>query len=144
MKKHLILILLIVGLYPAANAQDDSPGKNEQMESMKIAFITRSLNLTPKEAAAFWPVYNEFSNQIKNIRKKEKDRTDAFKSKANPDDQESDKYIADHFNGKQQEIDITRKYISEFRKVLPAFKVAQLITLDQEFKKQLLMKMKRQ
>lgn len=35
---------------------------------MKIAFLTRRLNLTPDEAKKFWPVYNQFSDELKNIR----------------------------------------------------------------------------
>ena len=33
----------------------------------KIAFITKQLYLTPKEAQKFWPVYNQFSNERKQL-----------------------------------------------------------------------------
>jgi hypothetical protein len=33
--------------------------QRERLESFRIQFITKKLNLTPAEAEKFWPVYNE-------------------------------------------------------------------------------------
>lgn len=122
-------------------AQDDMPGMpehNRQIESYRIAFITDKLNLTPKEATAFWPIYNEYNEQIKALRQKDRERTRVIREKAAPTDKEADAYIQEHFTFRQSELDLTKKYISEFRKVLPTHKVARLVTLEPEFKMQLL------
>ena len=35
------------------------------MEAIKIAYITKELNLSPSEAQRFWPVFNNYSNEVK-------------------------------------------------------------------------------
>jgi hypothetical protein len=44
----------------------------EDIESMKIAYLTKKLDLTPDEAKKFWPVFNQFSEELKNVRSNRK------------------------------------------------------------------------
>ena len=37
--------------------------EDEKIESLKTAFITEALSLTPEEAQAFWPIYNLFEDK---------------------------------------------------------------------------------
>ena len=49
-------------------AQD--PGdetRAEKIQSLKIAFITQKLQLTTDEAEKFWPVYNQYDNEIRSL-----------------------------------------------------------------------------
>ena len=43
--------------------------KKEQIKALKVAFITTELNLTPEEAAKFWPIFNAFEDKQKEIKK---------------------------------------------------------------------------
>jgi hypothetical protein len=43
--------------------------QREKVESMRIAFITHRLNLTPDEAKAFWPVYNSYRHDLTTLRR---------------------------------------------------------------------------
>ncbi|MFA6260731.1 MAG: Spy/CpxP family protein refolding chaperone [Bacteroidia bacterium] len=144
--KTFLLIWATLFTCVGLKAQDDMPGgppeRQQQIESYRIAFITEKLNLTPKEAAAFWPVYNEYEDQIKAMRMKDRDRVRNFREKASPTEQDADKFINEHLTFRQQEIELTRKYMVEFRKVLPSNKAAILLTLEQEFKMQLLRRIK--
>jgi hypothetical protein len=139
MKKLMILMVYTALCTFTALAQED---KSDRIESYKIAFITEKLDLTPKEAAAFWPVYNEYNELMKKIRDKSKERSRIYREKTAPTDHEAEKYITDHAASKHQEQELTKKYVGEFKKVLPVTKVAKLITLEQEFKMQLLRKLK--
>lgn len=142
MKKLITLIIFLTGLGLNLQAQEDQQDKNDRIESYKIAFITERLNLTPKEASVFWPVYNEFADQLKKIKHTEKERAKNFGEKTSPSDAESEKFTSEFIAFKQQELDLTKKYVAEFKKVLPAAKVARLLTLEQEFKIQLLKRLK--
>lgn len=55
-----------------------SKAQRAQMESFKIQFITKKLNLTPEEAEKFWPVYNEQKEASKKLMQAEKDDEIAF------------------------------------------------------------------
>jgi hypothetical protein len=66
-----LLIYLILLLFSQLQAQPPKPGhrgndpeRREQIESMKIAFLTKRLDLTPEEAKKFWPVYNQYSEEL--------------------------------------------------------------------------------
>ena len=140
MKKTISLFILLV-LSFGTWAQDEPDDKTDRIQSIKVGFITEKLDLSSKEAAVFWPVFNEFDSQIRQIRQKQKENARIFLAKQSPTDQESTQFISDQLTNRQAEVDLVKKYSSEFRKVLPTRKVARLLTLEQEFKQQLLSKM---
>jgi ssDNA-binding replication factor A large subunit len=41
----------------------------ERIEPLKIAYITKRLDLSPEEAQKFWPIYNQYSDELKFTRK---------------------------------------------------------------------------
>ena len=74
MKKLYILSILIC-IAGFARAQEEIPSEKRQqdIEALKVAFISRELELTPDEAQKFWPVYNQYSKELKTIIKDEVD-----------------------------------------------------------------------
>lgn len=140
MKKYFLSVMLLA-LFSTLHAQERGPA-NDRIESYKIAFITEKLDLSSKEAQSFWPVYNEYNDQLQALRSKEREKGNAFRKLDNPTEAESEKFIQEHLTFRQQELDHIKKYVAEFKKVLPEAKVARLITLEHEFKLQLLHKIK--
>lgn len=143
MKKLVFIMLLTLGSSPlfAQMAEgDDAP--NEKIAALKIGFITEKLKLSGKEAETFWPVFNKYETEVKAIRKKQRQAAVAYKNKTNATEADADKFLAEQVALKQQELDVLKRYIPEFKKVLPAAKVARLLSLEQEFKLQLLQRMK--
>jgi hypothetical protein len=136
MKKSGLLVFVLSLLFTPVFAQNES--KSDKIEAYKIAFITEKLNLTPKEAAAFWPVYNEYSDKLVSLRNKETARIKSFNMDANLTDAEAEIFIKDYLTYKEQITELTQQYVAEFKKVLPLNKVAKLVTLEQEFKLKLL------
>jgi len=39
----------------------------ERLESLRVAYITKQLQLTPQEAEKFWPVYNIYDDEMKKM-----------------------------------------------------------------------------
>ena len=68
--KKLYIILAFIGIAGLANAQDEQPSekKQENIEALKVAFISKELDLTPDEAQKFWPQYNQYSKELKAIK----------------------------------------------------------------------------
>lgn len=141
MKRKMIIFLALIALVAKVIAQEDNQ-RNDNVEAMKIGFITQKLNLTSTEAKLFWPVFNDFTSEQKKIKAKMKENMLTFKAKGTPTDQDAGKFISEQLQLKQSELDLTKKYVTEFKKVLPEVKVALLLTLEQEFKQQLLQKLK--
>ncbi len=70
MKKFYTLSLcLLLGAW--ASAQDAEPDlsnkKQQDIEALKVAFISKELELTPEEAQQFWPVYNQYAKEMNTV-----------------------------------------------------------------------------
>lgn len=103
--KKLYLIFSFVCIAAITVAQDAptpevSNKRQQDIEALKAAFITKELELTPDEAKQFWPVYNQYENEMAGVMKNRKDD--------NVDVIENDQKI----------VDIRKKYKDRFTKVL--------------------------
>ena len=142
MTKQLILLMIISGLSAKVIAQE-SKESIDKVELMKIGFITQKLNLSTSEAKMFWPVYNEYSAELKKLNLKKKEHVSSFRAKINPSNQDANKFINEQFAFKQSSLDLRKKYMNEFKKVLPESKVALLVILEDEFRQNLIEKLTR-
>lgn len=143
MKKG-ILISFIVLIVAAMNAQPPGPpGKNnpkmeKRIESMRIAFITSELNLTPSESQTFWPVFNEMKDKEKAIREEMK----PDKPVEDLSEQEANAMLDQQLRLMEKESALRREYTERFRKILPATKVIQLQHAEGAFRRQLVNEVK--
>jgi len=67
--KKFYLLLVLVSITTFVKAQDEAVNtekKQQGIEALKVAFISRELDLTPDEAQKFWPVYNQYAKDLKN------------------------------------------------------------------------------
>ena len=112
--------------------------RKERMEALRVAFLTTKLELTPEEAAKFWPVFNEFHGQLEAIRKSGKK---GGHHKKEDIDSMSDQQVRDllegHLAKEQEMLDLKKRYQTQFLEVLDARKVAKLHMAEREFKKHL-------
>ena len=53
----------------------------QTIDALKVAYMTKELNLSTEEAQKFWPLYNNFSEEIKKARIENKDDDIAFQEK---------------------------------------------------------------
>ncbi len=106
----------------------------EKIETQRIAFITNYLHLTPDESKNFWPVYGQYTENMKHIKK------DAIPTKPLEDmnDQEADKAISTMFEKENKLLDLKKDCLLKLRKVLPSRKIALLYKAEIEFKGELL------
>lgn len=137
MRYTIILIALLQPLF--ALSQESAESRKDKIESLRIAYITKELSLSTNEAQQFWPVYNQFQEELKVIRKNRK--LDIMEAKINFDsmtDVEIAKMIDGDFQFQQLELDLRKKYVEEYKKVLPVRKVAKLLRAEHTFKIELL------
>jgi len=77
--KLFLLSLIFVGCSITTFSQKQEPRIN--MYALKVAFITKDLNLTTEEAEKFWPVYNTYIDELKKARKESGDDIIGFEEK---------------------------------------------------------------
>lgn len=129
------LLLNIAIAQPSTGMEE----KKEQIETMRIAFLTQKLALTREEAQKFWPVYNEYRTALDAMRKERHEAYKKYKTDFETlTDKEYTEYADNEIISRQRELDLMKKYHIEFKGVLPIKKVALLYRAENDFKKTLL------
>lgn len=141
--KKLILILLAICLAIPSIAQPE-PNKQQrnqryqQIQSAKIAFFTTELELTPKEAEEFWPLYNQYWKErevvIRRVQGTLREVNRSLKGEHPMSDTELRKKLEIYINGPSEEGAIHKDYFVKFVKILPPKKVAKLYVAEEAFR----------
>ena len=109
-----LLLIILMGATAIAQAQEPPPpkmgrmqggmppppppGERPNIEAIKVAYITKELNLSAEEAQKFWPVHNAYMAELKKARQENKSAELAFE---------------------EQALSIRKKYNNDFRKTIP-------------------------
>jgi Spy/CpxP family protein refolding chaperone len=125
--KKIIIVCLSIVLSVGAFAQG-----GKKIEAMRIAFITQRLNLTPEEAQQFWPVFNQFSEKMQQIKGSKMDAQLDEMS-----DADAEKMILNEFDKESRELELKKEYYQKFKKTLSVRKIAKLYKAERDFKNEL-------
>jgi hypothetical protein len=105
----------------------------DRIEAARIAYITDQLELTPQEAEKFWPIYREFTQQRREIRREIRETT------RHADPNKTDQEIVDQqFQMKQKELDLEKDYSGRLLKVISAQKLRSLPQAERRFRQMIL------
>ena len=146
MKNYKLLTVALFFISIATFAQDGPikqrfKEKKEQIKALKVAYITSELDLTPDEAAKFWPLYNAFEDKQQEIRK-QKMKAFIDRKDDNSLDKLTEKEATTMLNQMESTEDelyqLKKKFISNLKSVLPATKILKLKKAEEEFSKKLL------
>jgi hypothetical protein len=155
MKKYLLTVVLIgmIGssaVYSQTESKTtsipaDDSGRDDKVDKLKIAFITTELSLTTAEAEKFWPIYNECETKIKELRKAnreiQKSLEQSYDTLTNAD---AKKKMATLFENDTKEITLRKEYAAKFSALLGDKRALKLLSLEHEFKRELLEALKDQ
>ena len=130
LKKGIWSIIVCLTLNLSLFAQDRRE-RYEQIEAIKVAFITKKLDLTTEEAQKFWPVYNNYQKELMELMKKR--REDRQKTDIAP----NDKINAD-LAYETKMLDLKKKYKKLYSKAIPSEKILLLYQAEREFREHLI------
>ena len=134
--KNIIPIALMFCCFSVAAQKKPT---RERVDAMKIGFITERLSLTPNEAKVFWPVYDQYSDDLEKLRKSRRENiSNARQNFDEMSDAELEKAVDNEIIFRQNELEVLKKYHPEFKKILPIKKVARLYRAEEDFKRRLL------
>lgn len=140
--KIITLIILFFSIatfaQPGSRVKERMQQKKEQVKSMKIAFITTELNLTPDEATKFWPLFNAFEDKQRELKqeriKNYMDRIDSDKLS----EKEANTLLTQMESTEDELFQLRKKFVANLKGVLPAVKILKLKKAEEEFSKKLL------
>lgn len=119
--------------------------KASEIESLKIAFFTQKLDLTPDEAQLFWPIYNAMQAEQKILRKERAQKMISFRKVTEIDnltDAQVQSLILSELEFKQRDLNLEKKYYNKLKADLPIKIVGKYYRAQEAFKKELLSRYK--
>lgn len=128
----------------SAQMPNEHKGKNEKFDKERFIkeqeqYITTQAHLTPKEAAAFFPLFREMQEKQRELFMKHR-QLERTKVQNNNDAKQLIKNL-DNLELQIKQLQI--KYHSKFYSVLPAMKVLECIKAEERFKHETMEKMAR-
>lgn len=131
-----LFFLVLIGFSSNLSAQESD---DEKIKALKVAFFTKELDLSEKEAQKFWPVYNKHTKIYEDLRANEwasvKARMDEINSLC---DEDANKLLDDYQDYQTKRLTIRLDYIQDLEKVISAKKIMLLRKAEYEFNKNLL------
>lgn len=129
----LLLSLHVQGQQRQGDRKAMQAERAERVRAIKVGYITDKLKLTAQQATAFWPIYDEYQEDMQKARK-------AFRQKyrdeeSHDDNAEAKRYIEDNLELQEQTLAIKRKYKDRMLKVISAQQLASLYEAERDFKK---------
>lgn len=112
---------------------------HEKIKALKVGYITEQLNLSPKEAQEFWPIYNAYDQKRSDFRDEERD---LIRNEGSDIDNLTEKE-ASSLVLKLKALELTKddaeqRYISDLQKTLSGKKILKLYRAEKDFRKKLL------
>ncbi len=126
--------LLVTAMNFGQNRHD-----GDKIKALKIAFITERIDLSSKEAQAFWPLYNRYEEKREAMR--QKDRTlirGKIRKVEDLSEQEALKLLDEYINFEEEEERLDTDFYKEVAKVISAKKALLLLRSEEDFKRQLI------
>jgi hypothetical protein len=124
MKRLILILTLFFGSFSFATAQNDNKeSRIEKVQALKIAFITQKLELTPAEAQKFWPIYNRYETDLRQVIMDNRIGGDAI-------------------DNEEKVLNVKKKYRTELSNVIGPAKTTILFNAEREFRGVLMRQLK--
>ncbi|MCL8007736.1 sensor of ECF-type sigma factor [Gelidibacter japonicus] len=135
MKKITFIFLVILTSWSTFSQNSD---KRERIKALKVAFITERLALTQTEAQKFWPIYNAYETEKDNQRRLGYEKRKQISE--NITEAEARVALNDLIKFERNRENLRIDFIESLLKqnVLPARKILQLRTAEEEFNRKML------
>ena len=100
-------------------------------ESDRKALIAKNLEMNKEESQKFWPVYTAYRKDVNMVQQQQFTLIkDYAKNYQNLTDDKAGELIDVHLQSKRNLLKIRKKYLGDFRKSVPAIKVAKFYQVE--------------
>jgi hypothetical protein len=128
------LVMVMVSVFTAA--AQDKPADNmqivlEKVRADKKLLVAENMQLTEAEAKAFWPIYNQYQDELFLLRARTakliKDFADTYEKMSNDT---AKKLLDEYMVIESLGLKLRQTYLPKFRKVLPDVKVVRYYQIE--------------
>ena len=135
MKKLLLLFCLLISSLPALTQEEDRDAQRERIQALKVAYFTQELNLNEQTAEKFWPIYNEYEKERRDLHRRE--HVD-IKNVECLSENDADKLINEFLSVESEEYKIKKQLFKDLKQIISAKDIIKLHVLEDEFHKKLI------
>ncbi len=125
-------IVLALGIWvpvPARSADLETARAALRMD--RQATVATNLGLTDAEGLAFWPIYREYRMEMARVGDRIVKLLDDFDAKFDAlSDADATSLLDEYLSIQSSELSIRKKYVKDFRKAIPAKKVARFYQIE--------------
>jgi hypothetical protein len=108
------------------------------IQARRQAIVTSAMDLTGPEAAAFWPVYRDYRNDMAKVDDRLVELIIIYATNyTSLSDELAKKLVVDYLDVERGRLDVKSQYLPRFESVLPARKVARFFQVDNKLDKKL-------
>jgi hypothetical protein len=134
--KACILFLGAFLLLLGVRAQDDR--SKEQIKTLKIAFFTEQLSLSPEEAAVFWPIYNAHEKEKEALRDQQRrEIRDRFPNLDQVSEKEARNALERYLEIEEREEELDKAFYEEIAREFSAVRTLKLFQAERDFRRRL-------
>ena len=141
-KSILTIAVALFSFYGLSQKGDVKQTKKDKVEQLKIAFITKELDLSTEEAEKFWPVYNDMSDALKAEKKSRRAKSKELKNNFDTlSEDEIEKKAIAILDSEIAEATSKKEYTEKIAKIIGYKKAVKLLSVERRFKRELLNKL---
>lgn len=130
--KRIGAFFLLFTLVQVSFAQNEK----DKLEALRVSFISKRVELSNSEAEKFWPVYNEYTDKLKAIKKNL--RQNYHLKSENLSSREAEELYQLDLQSKQAELDIYRQYSDKIKAIIGVQKLVKLRVAEEQFKREMI------
>jgi len=116
-------------------AQENRQQRFERIEAEKVAYITKELQLSSREAQGFFPIYNEYRKEISAIL--QSNRGDGEANNRNR------QHRMDELAIESELLAIKKKYRTQFSNIIGSARSSRFFEVEREFREKLVLELRR-
>ena len=124
-----LLFLLTIGFH--TYAQDSQ--QSGRIRALRVSYLTNKLNLNANQSAQFWPIYNRYSDERRELRAAYKKNYKGTQGR-NMDKVEAYQYVENNIEYQEKELALKKKYKDELLRVISPQQLATLYQAERDFK----------
>jgi len=126
---------MVAMLGAVAVAQENPPSQKQldiaAISAQRKAVVGANMKLTPEEAKAFWPLYNQYEDAMDKVDKRHaQEIKDYAKNYQNLTDAQANQKLDAVLQVNQDRLDVQKEYVPKFRAALPGITVTRFFQVD--------------
>jgi hypothetical protein len=126
-----LLLIIVAAPLTAQTETDEIELTRSVIEMERKGIVAGNMFLNEAESRAFWPVYNDYVNELRKIN----DRnvrliSDYAKAYENLTDTQATAFLREHVSIEKDKLTLIEEYIGKFEAVLPKKKVARFFQIE--------------